>query len=192
MSPAQVGIDSALLGAVGLAVDEIGAVQDECPAGHEVAGCASHQRRARRPLGDVQHVRAVHRVEATSDSGQRGARTSSSSGGRTFASDAVRDAIAASASGSASLGCQSQSGRAAAKCAACWPVPLAISSTAADRQHLRQHVEDRVLVALGGGLARQLDSSCAFGVRRRGDPVRAASMKDGRIEQSRSMLPPPP
>src|SRR5210317_1174090 len=34
-------------------------------------------------------------------------------------------------SGSISLGCHDQSGRCAAKCTQCWPVPLAISNTSA-------------------------------------------------------------
>src|SRR6266702_4879402 len=58
-------------------------------------------------------------------------RTSSASGGRTLASPlcAVHAAIDARASSSRSLGCQTRCGSAAAKWIACWPVPLAISST---------------------------------------------------------------
>jgi hypothetical protein len=60
--------------------------------------------------------------------GQGCASTSSRSGGRTRAWPAHQAWIDGNDAGSKSVGCQSQPGRPVAKWAACWPVPLAISS----------------------------------------------------------------
>ena len=63
-----------------LAVDEIRPVEHERAAGHEALRGALHQRRAGRPLGDVQHVGAIDRVERPA--GGQAAQASSASGGR--------------------------------------------------------------------------------------------------------------
>ena len=65
ISLAQIGVESGVARRRRLAVDEIGAVQHDRAAGHEMSRRASHQRSAGGPFGDVQQVRAVEGVEAT-------------------------------------------------------------------------------------------------------------------------------
>ena len=73
-----------------LAVDDVGAVEDEHAVRREVPGGAPHQRRARRPRRDVQHVGAEDRVETAGTPGQVGAARRATIAGRTLARPAQR------------------------------------------------------------------------------------------------------
>src|SRR3546814_8954143 len=82
-------------------------------------------------------IMLMHRIASALAMGHRGEDASSASGARTFASpaSATQAAIDSRDAASGSLGCQSNDGNAAAKCTACSPVPLAISSTSRSEEH---------------------------------------------------------
>ena len=162
-----------------LAVDEIGTVQDERSARHEMARGAAHQRSAGRPFGDVQHVRAVQGVEATERLGP--AR-------RENVQHQRRPDVAERRRARSD---RRQRGRV---CLGRLPVPVGtrsgevlgvLAASARDLEHrrgsgqdARQHLEDGCLVAVGGGTERHLFFLVATPCRRRrSDPVRAASIE---------------
>ena len=135
----------------------------------------SAQRRS--PIRRCAACRAVQGVEATERLGPARRGTSSISGGRTLPSAAVREAIDISAVASASVGCQSQSERTAAKCSACWPLPLAISSTAAGPGRSAPAREDGRLVAVGGRAERHLFFLIATPCRRGARPCKSCQYR---------------
>ena len=74
------------------------------------------------------------RMTSADDTGQAWVLASSGSGGSRLgrASSARHAEMLSSDSGSMSVGCQVRAGKARAKKTACWPVPLATSSTVPD------------------------------------------------------------
>ena len=86
-----------------------------------------------------------------SDGGHGDAQTSSSDGGRTLASAAVHAAIAAERSASP-IRRLPVPPRRAGETAACWPLPLAISSRRGPGSTAVEHLEDRCLLRSAAGL----------------------------------------